>query len=145
MEMILYKTVDNENVINKNILEIHRLNIELKRNVSVNTPTITLNNSKTVDLLTPNYCYLTEFNRFYFIRDITTEGKLISLDLECDVLESFKDDILNSISEYSRKVKTGEYQQFSYISSAIKNIDLHYSDVTLTKNKSLVLTTVGGI
>lgn len=42
-----------------------------------------------------NYCYIEEFNRFYFIDDIVIQNnKLFSLALSVDVLESYKNDFM---------------------------------------------------
>ncbi len=42
-----------------------------------------------------NYCYVAELGRYYFISDITLEsGNAMIIHCECDVLMSFRDDIL---------------------------------------------------
>ena len=144
MEMILYKTADSENVINKTKVEIHRTNIELKKTISVVTPTIVLNNLSTVHLLKSNYCYLEKFNRFYFIRDITVDRTVIHLDLECDVLESFKTEILNSEAEINRKLGVGEYYANNVKTEIVRDIDIFKSGVILENQKNIILSAIGG-
>lgn len=144
MEMILYKTADSENVINKTKVEIHRTNIELKKTISVVTPTIVLNNLSTVHLLKSNYCYLEKFNRFYFIRDITVDRTVIHLDLECDVLESFKTEILNSEVEINRKLGVGEYYANNVKTEIVRDIDIFKSGVILENQKNIILSAIGG-
>ena len=43
-----------------------------------------------------NYFYIPKFERFYYIQNISTNGGLIEIEGKCDVLNSFKYDILNS-------------------------------------------------
>lgn len=43
-----------------------------------------------------NYFYIPKFTRWYFVKNIRTNGGLIEIEGECDVLYSFMDDILNS-------------------------------------------------
>lgn len=43
-----------------------------------------------------NYFYIPKFERFYFIQNMKTSGGLIEITGKCDVLNSFKNDILNS-------------------------------------------------
>ena len=144
MEMILYKTADSENVINKTKVEIHITNIELKKTISVLTPTIVLNNLSTIHLLKSNYCYLEKFDRFYFIRDITVDRTVIHLDLECDVLESFKTEILNSEAEINRKLGVGEYYANNVKTEIVRDIDIFKSDVILENQKNIILSAIGG-
>lgn len=47
------------------------------------------------DILTANYCYIEEFNRYYFISDIVSvRNNLWRLNLRCDVLMSFSSEII---------------------------------------------------
>lgn len=47
------------------------------------------------DILTANYCYIKEFNRYYFIIDIVSvRNNLWRLNLRCDVLMSFSSEIV---------------------------------------------------
>ena len=66
------------------------------------------------------------------------------LSLECDVLESFKDDILNSYSHYKRIVKQGDYLEFNNINDVRKDIDIYESNVKLDGNKSIIFSSIGG-
>ena len=115
-----------------------------KKTISVVTPTIVLNNLSTVHLLKSNYCYLEKFNRFYFIRDITVDRTVIHLDLECDVLESFKTEILNSEVEINRKLGVGEYYANNVKTEIVRDIDIFKSGVILENQKNIILSAIGG-
>lgn len=76
MNMKLYVTKDNENVINKTMVLKHETTIKLKGNTNISSPMIILTGIVDVDLLNCNYCYLSDFDRYYFIRDIEIDGGL---------------------------------------------------------------------
>ena len=68
----------------------------LKENCSIITPTIELS-AATMDY---NYAYIADFGRYYYIRDIVSNANNYwTLQLECDVLATYKTEIGNA-SEY---------------------------------------------
>lgn len=145
MELILYRTRDDENVINKDLEYIHTMNIVLKSNVSIVSPIIILRMVEGVDLFNSNYCYLDELNRYYFIREIEIlSNDNIKMMLECDVLESFKQDILNSGGEIRRRIETGDYQNTNVDTESLREVEIFESDVTLNPEKNIILSTLGG-
>lgn len=145
MELILYRTRDDENVINKDLEYIHTMNIVLKSNVSIVSPIIILRMVEGVDLFNSNYCYLDELNRYYFIREIEImSNDNVKMMLECDVLESFKQDILNSGGEIRRRIETGDYQNTNVDTESLREVEIFESDVTLNPEKNIILSTLGG-
>ena len=146
MELILYRTRDDENVINKDLEYIHTMNIVLKSNVSIVSPIIILKRVEGVDLFSSNYCYLDELNRYYFIREIEImNNDNVRMMLECDVLESFKQDILNSVSEVNRNMKHGDYHSTNVETDVRKTTEIYKSDVSVEGVRTIVLTTIGGV
>lgn len=145
MEIKLYSTLDNDNVINKDLTLKHTFNIKLKNDTDIINPVILVNDKGTMNFKECNYCYLSGFNRYYFIRTIDSMNNNVwGLHLECDVLESFKDDILNSHAEYKRNIKKGDYLQFNNVNDVRKDIEIYNSDVVLNLEKNMVLSTIGG-
>lgn len=145
MELRLYRTLDNENVINKNLSLIHTMNIKLKDTVSITNPTLILSEVNDVDYFQCNYCFLSEFNRYYFIRDVELlNNKNYRIQLEVDVLESFKEDILNSYAEISRTIKQGDYININDVIDLRKEIDIYENEIALTNEKNIILSTIGG-
>lgn len=145
MEMKLYSTVDNENIINKTLTLIYTIQIKMKTAVDVSNPVIILNDKGTMDFSTCNYVYLEHFNRFYFIRSLRNQSTHNwSLELECDVLESFKEDILRSVGEVEKTLGDGDYQDVRTDFQVIKEVDIHNSDIELEPFSTLVLSTIGG-
>ena len=70
-------------------------------------------------------------------------NKMVSVNLVCDVLETYKSEILNSVSRFKRNIKQGDYYDTSLEVSTIKQVSKHFSDVTLPNIKTLILTTIG--
>lgn len=97
MEIRLYKNSDEPNKINKTLDDFYetKLNGTLRDETSVINPIILVDN--VIDSISFfNYCYIPEFKRYYFIKEVTVvRNKLFRLFLEIDVLMSYKEDILN--------------------------------------------------
>ncbi|MBR6516445.1 MAG: hypothetical protein IKT40_06270 [Bacilli bacterium] len=98
-----YICKDKENIINKTKTSEIVKRGTLKEPSSIYNPTITIKNDS--DIITKNYNYveIPRFNRFYFIEDIVISDAFSIISLRCDVLESFKDDILNSTQIIGRQ------------------------------------------
>ena len=142
MQFILYNTLDGENVINKTLTDRVSIDIILKRDVIIDNPRITLLNDG-VDYSSFNYAEIPDFNRFYFIRGYEQiNSRMVSLELETDVLESYKNEILGSLARFNREIRTGDFADVNIDKSFITSISKYYSEVELT-GSSIVLTTVG--
>jgi hypothetical protein len=99
-----YNSSDN-NTINKNISSISCVNCILKDPVDIEKPRIILD---TFNYSNVNYVYIPEFNRSYFITDITNlTGGRVELALDVDVLESFKSSILSLSAIIEKQQNTG--------------------------------------
>lgn len=142
--MELYNTIDDDNVINKEKTLLATFPIKYKEEVDIVSPVIPLRVVDEFDVFKCNYCFLTALNRWYFITDINILGdNLYQIQLECDVLETYKDDILNSAVEYTRKIKEGEYYSVTQKTLVTKEIEIHHSDITLINNRTMIMSTIG--
>lgn len=143
MKIKLYKTNDDNNKINKTLTNEVVYNIKLKADTNIASPTIIL---QTDEIITSNYAYIDGFNRYYYIDDISVNAnKLFTLRLVCDVLMSFKDDILNSYGNITRQTNYNDYYNFDYSSEVRKETNIYDSDIVFGDEKSMVLCTVGGV
>ena len=66
------------------------VSIQLKDDSNFINPTIIISNSLYHDF---NYCYIAEFDRYYYVKDITYSQQRYYVQLEVDVLMSFKTEI----------------------------------------------------
>lgn len=142
--MVLYTTKDSENIINKSKVKVKEIIINIKQGVSIVSPTILLSSNEVSSVMSSNYCFLEHFNRYYFIRDIRVDKNVISLELECDVLESFKDEILQSKAEITREMKVGDYLDVQPYTETTQTSTLYEGTVTLEKEGYMILSTLGG-
>ena len=143
MELILYKTNSERNVINKELLEPVSLQIKLKRSELIVSPNITCKSFEGIKEY--NYAYISKFERYYFIQDMEILNRQITrLRLYTDVLETYKIDILNSV------VSVGVAEIDSYVDVElahdvrvnIKKILLEDSE--FDDSETYILTTLGG-
>lgn len=144
IKIILYSTVDSENVINKKKIYRHEYNISLKDTTNIHTPTIVLKVNPSDYMTTVNYCYIDDLERYYFINDIEVmSNNLVKLHMECDVIETYKEQILTSPCELERVIKKGDFLDVNVKSQVIKEIDIYNSDVEIEQEFSTILTTIG--
>ena len=138
MQVTFYKTLDNKNVINKTLTSPLNVELKLRDNQDVIAPVLKMS----VNVTPYNYCYIPFFNRFYFVEKIEKQGKLFIVGLYCDVLESYKDDILASNARFRRNIKNGDYMAINLEHSSLKTVDKIESDVTLENENHFILTTI---
>lgn len=109
MELKIYNNNSNTNVMNKNITLLSTLDFSLKIDNSILQPVLILKNYSN-----GNYCYIEEFKRYYYITDIKLlTGGLYQLQLEVDVLMTYKDIIMNNPITTSKIVKIVNDVDFS--------------------------------
>ena len=146
MILTLYKTESAPNVIGKELTDSLSITINLKASTNVIDPEILLSPRPAVDYFVYNYAHIDSLNRYYFIDSVEVlNGNITRLMLRCDVLETYKDSVLNSNCRYKRKVKEGDYFVEGLNESDKAVITTYLSDVTIQDNvHTNVLTVVEG-
>lgn len=138
IDLILYSINDGDNVINKNLVNGVNVPIHLKQGFDIINPDIVLNG----DYRGFNYAHIPSLNRFYFINNIEQLNlRLVKLNMSCDVLETYKSEILNLNAIFIRDSKDGDYVNIE-ASSDNMIINTFKSDITLEHDSNIVLTTV---
>ena len=145
MLMKMYDTKSSNNTINKVLENEHEFDIKFKDKTDIVNPVVILHSST---LILSNYAYIPDFHRYYFVDKIELfPNSVYNITLRCDVLESFKDDILASsgfINQQSQNVN--KYYNSNYQSEVRKEVDLYKSNVTIPVDvKSTILVTIGGV
>ena len=144
MEIKLYITEDADTVMNKDLTLIATFDIQMRDTQNVSAPILILGEIEGVDLKTVNYAYIDEFKRYYFIRTITVgQNNIYTLAMECDVIETYKEDILNSSALISRRVAAGDYGDMAVSSEVRKEVEVFKSSRGFNENKTIILSTVG--
>lgn len=130
MRIIFYTNNSDSNELNKNINLVTELNCNVNRdNLDILSPILFLSYFD-IKELNINYCYIEELNRYYFINSYTIEkNNLIKIQLETDVLMTFKNNILLSsgIVKETKNNQNNFSSQFELLDTKQQKI-LYFSD-----------------
>lgn len=145
MLMKMYDTKSSNNVINKVLENEHEFDIKFKDKTDIVNPVVILSSPT---LILSNYAYIPDFNRYYFVDKIELfPNSIYHITLRCDVLESFKAEILASSGFINQQTNNvNKYYNSNYQSEVRKEVDLYRSTVTIpTDVKETILVTIGGV
>ncbi|MGT0185444.1 hypothetical protein, partial [Salmonella enterica] len=118
--------------------------INLKRDVDIINPRLILIPNLPTGFSGINYAEIPLLNRFYFVDSITNiSSTLWQLDLSCDVLETYKADILASKARLYRNLKAGDYFNTALESSHLTTVAKYAGTKGISEGESLILTSVG--
>lgn len=93
MNIVLYVNSSERNAINKSLSNALTLSGTLRGESSIINPTFMIEH---INPSGYNYCYISSFNRYYFINNITSvRNGLWRIECTVDVLMSFKNQIMN--------------------------------------------------
>lgn len=88
----LYTNNSDDRVLTKSIVLRDTTNVILKNDTELVNPVIVLSPSTTQNF---NYVYLEDFDRYYYVTSRTYSQQRYIVELKCDVLMSFVDEIKN--------------------------------------------------
>lgn len=109
MLLTLFSVADADNVIGKTMVEKTRMEINLKRDTDVINPVLMLTPNSPDGFAGINYAEIPQLGRYYFVDSTRSiNNTLWELTLSCDVLETYKHDILNSKARFTRGIKHGD-------------------------------------
>lgn len=141
IDFVLYSIDDNDNVINKNLGMGLNIPIHLKGDFDLINPTVILNG----DFRQYNYAHIPDLNRYYFIERFEQLNlKMVQLYLKCDVLESYKSDILNSVARFKRGIKDGDFNNINIDHSNKMSVERFDSDGLEMDGNTMIISVVGG-
>ena len=144
MKLILYKTTDPRNKLNKTLTAGKEILINLKHDEPKENPRIKLSNSNLTGNY--NYAYIEVFDRYYFINSITKLNYSLSeLEFETDLLSTYKDIVLASTGLVSHAIQEGDYRLTNPKTSDNYEMELFNSDVELSNDNTILLTTISGL
>ena len=145
MNIVLYVNSSEKQALNKTLSSALTLTGTLRGESSIISPTFN------IEVTNPsgyNYCYISEFGRYYFIKNITSvRNGIWRIDCEVDVLMSFKAQILNldvivsdSTNEGSEPYFTGNVWQTTV---KTKTDILNFSNGLLDDGEYILITSGG--
>jgi len=136
----LFNTTDSNNTIGKTLTDEQTFDITFKDTFDIINPVVLLKSDVPI---TKNYAQIPEFGRYYFITSIQIQpNKIYKLFLECDVLESFKDDILASKGLVTRAGEGNQFYDGGLTSEVRKEVTLYYSELEIPYQDQIVLVTI---
>lgn len=141
----MYDTKSSNNVINKVLENEISFDMKFKDKTDIVNPVVILHSDT---LILSNYAYIPDFHRYYFVDKIELfPNSIYNITLRCDVLESFKDEILASSGFVNQQTNNvNKYYNSNYQSEVRKEVDLYKSNVTIdTDVKETILVTIGGV
>ena len=139
MELQLFQNKSSENTINKDLTLITTKNINLKQSTNLYQTFLVFKNDNTTDYSKINYAKM--LNKYYFVSYETLQNNsLIRLQLKEDVLETYKDDILNSSADIIEKSTPNNVRNIK-TSKEVETFKLK-STVVLPKTQSVIMVTV---
>lgn len=139
MELQLFQNKSSENTINKDLTLITTKNINLKQSTNLYQTFLVFKNDNTTDYSKINYAKM--LNKYYFVSHETLQNNsLIRLELKEDVLETYKDNILNSSADIIEKSTPNNVQNIK-TSKEVETFKLK-STIVLPKTQSVIMVTV---
>ena len=146
MNITFYKNSSEKEKIGKSLSSGLTLSGNLRDECSITSPSILVEATSLVDY---NYCYIPEFKRYYFISDIVSvRNNLWRVSLKCDVLESFKSDILNSsciVKKQQNQSYSNNIDDGSYINRVDNFIEIANYQNGFNADGEFILLTAGAI
>lgn len=140
MILKLFNTTDSNNTIGKTLTDEQTFDIAFKDTFDITNPIVMLKSD--VPIL-KNYAQIPEFGRYYFITSIQIHpNKIYKLFLECDMLETYKDDILASKGLVTRAGEGNQFYDGGLNSEVRKEITSYYSKLEIPYDEQIVLVTV---
>lgn len=139
MELQLFQNKSSENTINKDLTLITTKNINLKQSTNLYQTFLVFKNDGVTDYSKVNYAKM--LSKYYFVSHETLQNNsLIRLHLKEDVLETYKDDILNSSADIIEKSTPNNVRNIE-TSKEVETFKLK-SNTTLPKTQSIIMVTV---
>ena len=149
MNITLYKNTSEKICLTKTLTNSLLLTGTLRSDekTSIKNPVIMIEG--TASYIEYNYAYITEFDRYYYIVDIkSVRNGLWEFTFSCDVLMSFKTDILNSyaIVDNSETAKVTNYLASDIWSTLVKDKTdiINFDGSSLLDSGEYILITAGG-
>lgn len=142
----LFKTASENNRVVKVLTDEKQLSGELRNQTSVLNPTIRIESADSISGY--NYCYISEFGRYYYITDIVSvRTNCWVISLRCDVLMSYKDEIqsMNVILNNTQETGLSNYMSSpNWVSLVKTKTDIKAFPSGLSEQGEFILITAGG-
>ena len=138
MKLEFFHTDDSSNTINKTLTKISEKDVTLKASTDILTPRMVF----LAKDFTSSINYMKMLDKYYFVDlQFIRNNSLVIVNSSIDVLETYKDNILNSQADIIKKSSAGNIKQENVLPTTISKT--FNSDKTLTKSSSIIMITSG--
>ena len=138
MKLEFFHTDDSSNTINKTLTKISEKDVTLKASTDILAPRMVFlanDFSTTIN-------YMKMLDKYYFVDlQFIRNNSLVIVNSSIDVLETYKDNILNSQADIIKKSSAGNIKQNNVLPTTISKT--FNSDKTLSKSSSIIMVTSG--
>lgn len=138
MKLEFFHTDDSSNTINKTLTKISEKDVILKASTDILAPRMVFlakDFSTTIN-------YMKMLDKYYFVDlQFIRNNSLVIVNSSIDVLETYKDIILDSQADIIKKSSAGNIKQENVLPTTISKT--FNSDKTLTKSSSIIMVTSG--
>lgn len=139
IDIEMYKSLDDVNVINKKFELVGVDKIRLRRGVDIVNPNVKLR----INMV--NFNYVKMLGRWYLVESYQSiNSNMWEVFLTCDVLETYKDQILNSRCNFYRGIEKGDFNQVEFDSRVDLESIFYKSKTKLEPHERIILTIVKG-
>ena len=138
MKLEFFHTDDSSNTINKTLTKISEKDVTLKASTDILAPRMIF----LAKDFTSTINYMKMLDKYYFVDlQFIRNNSLVIVNSSIDVLETYKDIILNSQADIIKKSSAGNIKQENVLPTTISKT--FNSDKTLTKSSSIIMITSG--
>ena len=150
MTIKTYRFLGDSRKIDKTLTPVKTYsNAVIVGDMSIHTPTISLQLDSFTDVINFNYIYIQELRRYYYVVDSTIrEDGFVQIGCKVDVLKSFKNDILASTQYIDRQQNKCTYQlpDGMYNIKSNRNLTIkNFGNVIIEPNANFLLQTSGKV
>lgn len=138
MKLEFFHTDDSSNTINKTFTKISEKDVTLKASTDILAPRMVF----LAKDFTSTINYMKMLDKYYFVDlQFIRNNSLVIVNSSIDVLETYKDIILDSQADIIKKSSAGNIKQENVLPTTISKT--FNSDKTLTKSSSVIMVTSG--
>ena len=138
MKLEFFHTDDSSTTINKTLTKISEKDVTLKASTDILAPRMVF----LAKDFTSTINYMKMLDKYYFVDlQFIRNNSLVIVNSSIDVLETYKDIILDSQADIIKKSSAGNIKQENVLPTTISKT--FNSDKTLTKSSSIIMITSG--
>lgn len=139
MNAITYKNNSSYNTIGKDLEQLNVIELKYFKDLETSRPMIIINLQNMND-----FNYIKIENKFYFVESKTKKPNgLYDVYLKVDVLETYKDEILNTMVTIKQATDYNKYLPDDYKNEELREIDIYQSDKSVEFESNNILVTLG--